>query len=289
MGRGVCRVRPAPTEPLRRAPPQAQVVPTKGSITIAIPSGAPLRQRAQRASRTTRREQYPAPLVLPAALREPRTATSIVLSRSALTGIPPPAGSVVKALGALKGAAGVDFSKVHVYFTNERDGGKTFSGDRKDFLDPCGVPLANCHPITGLEDPAKGAAAYAAAMMADPKLPKVNGAPSFDIILLGTGDDGHCASINPGSAQVAATSGYVLPLPAGDKPGGATVSLALINAAARVVVSASEGKRAEMVKRALSGVFPAGECPAGLVRAAQGSTTWLCDADSIAAYKAAAK
>ena len=55
------------------------------------------------------------------------------------------------------------------------------------------------------------------------------------------------------------------------------------------MVSASEGKRAEMVKRALSGVFPAGECPAGLVRAAQGSTTWLCDADSIAAYKAAAK
>ena len=67
------------------------------------------------------------------------------------------AGSVVKALGSLKGAAGVDFSKVHVYFTNERLGGKTFEGDKKDFLDPCGVSLANCHPITGLEDPVKGA------------------------------------------------------------------------------------------------------------------------------------
>ena len=194
---------------------------------------------------------------------------------------------MVKALGSLKGAAGVDFSKVHVYFTNERDGGKTFEGDKKDFLTPCGIPLANCHPITGLNDPAKGAAAYEAEMQRDAKLGKVGGAPSFDIILLGTGDDGHCASINPGSAQVKATAGFVLPIPAGDKPGGATVSLALINAAQRVVVSASEAKRAEMVKRALSGVFPAHECPAGLVKAA--NTTWLVDVDSFAAYKAAAK
>jgi 6-phosphogluconolactonase len=199
----------------------------------------------------------------------------------------PLAGSVVKALGALKGTAGVDFSKVHVYFTNERLGGKTFEGDKKDFLEPCGVPLANCHAIVGLEDPVKGAAAYEAAMMGDAKLSKVNGAPSFDIILLGTGDDGHCASINPGSEQVKATSGYVLPIPASDKPGGATVSMALINAAARVVVSASEKKRAVMVQRALTGVFPAHDCPSGLVKSAQGSTTWLCDVDSIAAYKAA--
>ena len=191
----------------------------------------------------------------------------------------------MKALGSLNGVAGVDFSKVHVYFTNERLGGKTFEGDKKDFLEPCGVPLANCHAITGLEDPVKGAAAYEAAMAADSKLSKVKGAPSFDIILLGTGDDGHCASINPGSAQVKAKSGYVLPIPAGDKPGGATVSLALINAAARVVVSASEKKRAEMVKRALTGVFPEHDCPAGLVKAA--NTTWLVDVDSIAAYKAA--
>lgn len=190
----------------------------------------------------------------------------------------------MKALGSLKGA-GLDFSKVHVYFCNERLGGKTFEGDKSDFLTPCGVPLANCHPINGLEDPVKAAKAYEAAMMADAKLAKVNSAPSFDIILLGTGDDGHCASINPQSDQVKAKSGYVLPIPASDKPGGATISMALINAAARVIVSASEKKRAEMVKRGLTGVFPEHDCPAGLVKAA--NTTWLVDVDSVAAYKAA--
>jgi hypothetical protein len=50
-------------------------------------------------------------------------------------------------------------------------------------------------------------------------------------------------------------------------------------------VSAAEPKRAEMVKRALTGVFPEFDCPAGLVNAKEGSTVWVCDTDSIAAYK----
>lgn len=178
-----------------------------------------------------------------------------------------------------------------MWFCNEREGGKTFEGDKKDFIVPCGVPLANCHPIEGLADPPAAAKAYEAAMMASPLLSKANGGPSFDIMLLGTGDDGHCASINPQSEQVkaAASAGHVLPIAKGDKPGGATVSLALINNAARVVVSASEAKRAGMVQRALSGVFPAHDCPAGLVKSSVGSTTWLVDVESVAAYKAAAK
>ena len=66
-----------------------------------------------------------------------------------------------------------------------------------------------------------------------------------------------------------------------------TVSIFLINAAKRVVLGGAEAKRAEMVKRALSGVFPEFDCPAGLVNSTVGTTTWLCDTDSISAYKAA--
>jgi hypothetical protein len=54
--------------------------------------------------------------------------------------------------------------------------------------------------------------------------------------------------VNPGSDQVKATSGYVLPIPASDKPGGATISIFLMNAAKRVIVSACEKKRATMVR-----------------------------------------
>lgn len=51
--------------------------------------------------------------------------------------------------------------------------------------------------------------------MASPKLSKHAGIPQFDIVLLGTGDDGHCASINPHSVEVKDTSDkLVLPIAA---------------------------------------------------------------------------
>lgn len=50
-----------------------------------------------------------------------------------------PSGSVVVALGSLAGSPDIDFSKVHVFFCNERQGGKTFQGDLKDFMTPCKV------------------------------------------------------------------------------------------------------------------------------------------------------
>ena len=144
--------------------------------------------------------------------------------------------------------------------------------------------------MSGLSDPAAAAAAYAKEMASTAAVPQANGGPAFDIILLGTGDDGHCASINPGTdeAKASATSGpWVLPLPAGDKPGGITVSHRLINNAARVVVSAGEKKRATMVKRALTGKYEPYGCPAGEVKATAGTTTWIVDVESIAEYKAA--
>lgn len=64
-----------------------------------------------------------------------------------------------------------------------------------------------------------------------------------------------------------------------------TVSIFLINAAKRVVVSAAEPKRAEMVQRALTGVFPEFDCPAGLVNTKNGNTVWITDTDSIKAYR----
>jgi hypothetical protein len=153
-------------------PPDTQVVPTKGSIAIAIPSG-----------------------------------------------------SVVKALGGLKGVAGVDWSKVraaqgcscpephvgaehlllltdnppalrprtctcsrhqvHVFFCNERDGGKTYSGDKSDFLDVVGIPAGNCHPVTGLDnggDPKAAAAAYEKLLLTSSVISKSNDGPCFDWI-----------------------------------------------------------------------------------------------------------
>jgi 6-phosphogluconolactonase len=205
----------------------------------------------------------------------------------------------VKALGGLKGTPGVDWSKVHVFFCNERDGGKTFSGDKSDFLEVVGIPLSNCHPVTGLDnggDPKAAAAAYEKLLLSSSVITQQNGGPSFDWIGLGTGDDGHCASINPGSDEAKAdviNGPWVLPIAPNDSnpKAGITVSMRLINNAQRVTVSAGEKKRAPMVKRALTNEYEPFGCPAGEVAASirpgahKCYVTWFVDTDSYADYK----
>ena len=188
-----------------------------------------------------------------------------------------------------------------MFFCNERDGGKTYSGDLSDVIDVVGIPHANCYPVTGLDgggDPAKAAAAYEKLLMSSPVVSQVQGGPAFDWVGLGTGDDGHCASINPGSAEAKAdikTSAWVLPIaPNESNPkAGITVSLRLLNNAARVSISAGEKKRAPMVLRALSSSYEPFGCPAGeVVSTLKGMpgipktyTTWFVDVESYADYK----
>ena len=182
-----------------------------------------------------------------------------------------------------------------MFFCNERDGGKTFSGDKSDFLEVVGIPLSNCHPVTGLDnggDPKAAAAAYEKLLQGSSVIDKANGGPAFDWIGLGTGDDGHCASINPGTDEAKAdvnNGPWVLPIApnASNPKAGITVSLRLLNNAKRVSVSAGEKKRAPMVKRALTGDYEKHGCPAGEVYATIPKTyvTWFVDTDSYADYK----
>ena len=170
-----------------------------------------------------------------------------------------------------------------------------------DFINVVGIPLANCHAVTGLDnggDPKKAAAAYEHLLLTSPVISQVRGGPAFDWIGLGTGDDGHCASINPGSDEAKAdvkTSAWVLPIApnASNPKAGVTVSLRLLNNAARVSISAGEKKRAPMVLRALSSTYEKYGCPAGEVFSTLTSspgaprtyTTWFVDVESYADYK----
>ena len=88
----------------------------------------------------------------------------------------------------------------------------------------------------------------------------------------------------PQSDEIKATGQgkVVLPIDEGDKKSIA-VSMDFMNAAKKVVVSAAEAKRAEMVKRALTGDYPEWDCPAALVEADE--TLWFVDTSSIAEYE----
>jgi 6-phosphogluconolactonase len=99
-------------------------------------------------------------------------------------------------------------------------------------------------------------------------------APHFDLILLGVGEDGHTASLFPHSPALASprlVAAAVSPLPPLRR---VTFTPALITAAARALVLATGGEKAEAVRRALEEP-PSPAVPASLLRG--GNVLWHLD------------
>lgn len=211
------------------------------------------------------------------------TATECISSKGSFS-LAIPGGSVVTALKGLSPDS-FDMSKVHIFFCNERIGAnKCYQGALDAFATKCGIPLDQIYKVPELE-PEAAADAYTTLIKECVAVDSSGAIPSVDLMLLGTGDDGHCGSLYPQSDEIKATGSgkVVLPIDEGDKKSIA-VSMDFMNAAKTVLVSAAEAKRAPMVKRALSGDFEEWGCPTGLVNA--GITLYFVDTDSIAEYEA---
>lgn len=166
-----------------------------------------------------------------------------------------PGGSVGKSLAGLADAKGVDWTKVHVFFVNERvPGTKCYDLAMDTWATGCGIPADNVHKVKG-DTTKKAAEEYTVQMrnLDKNQLPvdDANGLPVFDLILLGMGADGHVGSIYPDSKALDDESGApVLAVDSAAKK-SITFSLALINTADRVVVAASGEGKAETVRLAL--------------------------------------
>ncbi len=92
-----------------------------------------------------------------------------------------------------------------------------------------------------------------------------------DLLLLGLGEDGHTASLFPGSPALDETDRNVIPA-TGPKPPPQriTFTLPLINAARLVVFLVNDPKKEPIVQAAWNGEFPSGK-----VSPTQGKVLWL--------------
>eukprot|EP00933_Yihiella_yeosuensis_P036404 TRINITY_DN3015_c3_g1_i1.p1 TRINITY_DN3015_c3_g1~~TRINITY_DN3015_c3_g1_i1.p1 ORF type:complete len:1063 (+),score=249.62 TRINITY_DN3015_c3_g1_i1:58-3246(+) len=197
-----------------------------------------------------------------------------------------PGGSIVAALEKLpKGA--FDASKVHVFFCNERIGEwKCYKGAMKNLVEPLGIPASNVHKVSE-GSPEEVAKKYEELLRSQPAHiigRSVDGLPQADLVLLGTGEDGHVGSLHPNKKEIKA-SGSGKPILSINEGGKTSicVSMDFIRAAKKVVLSAAKASRAPMVARALRSGCGMYDVPASMVNAA--STTWLVDKDSIKEYQ----
>jgi len=143
------------------------------------------------------------------------------------------------------------------------------------------VPLAADHVLRmrGEAADSETAAAEYAKSLAEHCTERRNGVPRLDLVLLGVGVDGHTASLFPGSPVVREVFRPVAAVHAAAAaiPERLTLTLPVINAAARVFVLVSGPEKAKVMKAVL---VEKALLPAGMVGPTDGELRWYLDASA---------
>jgi 6-phosphogluconolactonase len=143
-------------------------------------------------------------------------------------------------------------------------------------LDPDRVHAMGSSDGPDGDDPDAAAERYAAAL-ADAARPEDHGpVPTFDVLLLGVGPDGHVASLFP-DAPALYDDRLVVPVRGAPKPPPTRLSLSLtaINAAREVWLITAGEEKAGAVRLALAGAGPTAVPAAGVK--GRSRTLWLLD------------
>jgi 6-phosphogluconolactonase len=175
-------------------------------------------------------------------------------------------------------AAQVDWQHVHVFWGDERcvsphHPDSNYRMAREALLDHVPIPADNMHRIQGELNPEQAASIYRNDLKA---VLGIDG--RFDLVMLGMGDDGHTASLFPGTAALeerehAVVAVYVEKM----QSWRVTLTLPVINASCHVLFLVSGAAKVD----ALACIYAGEPLPAALVRPTSGQLTWMMDEDAI--------
>jgi len=180
----------------------------------------------------------------------------------------------------------VDWEKVHVFWGDERcvppdDPGSNYRQAQEALLSHVPIPEANIHRVKGELAPADASKDYALVLkeFATPPLEF----PRFDLVYLGMGEDGHIASLFPGSPVD--VSEPTLPVTAQyqDRPANrVTLTQIVLNQAHTIAFMAASGKKAVTLAEVLSDRYNPELYPAQRIKPKDGKLIWLVDDDAAA-------
>jgi 6-phosphogluconolactonase len=178
----------------------------------------------------------------------------------------------------------LEWSRVHLFWGDERcvstdHADSNYGMVQRSLLNHIPIPAGNVHRIPAEQGAAAAAESYAA------ELNRFFGGsagkpPCFDLALLGLGEDGHTASLFPGSPALEEAErwavGVAHSLPPPPLVPRVTVTLPAINAARRVLFLVSGGSKADILYRIILG-DESPQLPAQRVNPASLRITWLVD------------
>lgn len=189
-------------------------------------------------------------------------------------------GSTPRASYELLAGLDVPWDRLHLFFGDERcvppdDEGSNYGMVRDALLDRVAIPAANVHRIPGELPPADAARA------ADDDVRAAFGdapVPRFDLMFLGIGDDGHTASLFPGTGDDDVTDRVYIPVhrPGMPQPWRVSVTMPVINATWHAVFLVGGAAKGPVLRRAWERDT---RVPAGQV-SPRGDVTFLVDRDA---------
>jgi 6-phosphogluconolactonase len=175
----------------------------------------------------------------------------------------------------------IDWAKVHVFWGDERcvpvdDPGNSYYQARLALLDHVNIPADHVHRVLSDLEPASAALDYARTLknFSAPPLEW----PRFDLALLGMGDDGHTASLFPGSQvevtspTIAVTANYQ------DRPANRVSLTPLVfNSTRRLIFLVSGQSKSDTLASIINGEYQPQLYPAQRIQPIDGEILWLVD------------
>jgi 6-phosphogluconolactonase len=178
--------------------------------------------------------------------------------------------------------AQMPWDKLELYFVDERcvppdDKESNYRMVREALLDHVPLPASHIFRMEGELPPEEAAARYESGMRNQMRLEGAE-LPSFDVITLGMGDDGHTASLFPHTEALTAWMGLCVANHVPQKDTWRiTLTSPVLNRGRDVVFLIAGADKAAPLHEVLLGAYNPEAYPSQLVRPASGSLTLLLD------------
>jgi len=175
----------------------------------------------------------------------------------------------------------IDWALVHIFWSDERcvppdSPDSNYHMAHEVLLSQIPIPAQQVHYMPA-DQPDRYAAsqAYAEEMQ---RTFGTNGIPSFDLIQLGMGPEGHTASLFPHQASLHEQQRLVIPVSVPKPPPDRlTFTPPVLNAARNVLFLVTGADKADALHAVLEGPYQPDEYPAQIVRPPHGEVVWMLD------------